>query len=392
MRSIVRLQRSIKSSSNPNFFSATEKYYPRGFASTQIPANVPARRTWPIFLGGFTCCAVTTLVLLSYTLKDESALNPTNFTPFILTGKDSVSSTSSIFTLQPILISKSASIYARAWEKGLWSLEVKQPQLQIARAYTPLPPIDTDENEPNGALRFLIREEPRGEVSRYLHKLPLGAKVDLRGPHTEYEFPDFPQHIDEVLFIAGGTGIAPALQVAHSLYNCNRHRSKYPLPKIRILWANRKREDAFGGRKDSLEVPKEVSRSEEECAIDVATGARSPSTRHVAAATPQTSLDQQLETFRALFKENLSVDYFIDEENSFITENVLKAYVNIPEPKPPFYPTEGSGTKLILISGPDGFVKHYGGPKAWKNGREVQGPLGGVLKNLNTEGWVVHKL
>ena len=391
MRSFLRLQRSLNRPSNQIFFSATTKCYAHDSSPIPFPATTLSRRTWPIYVGGFACAIITLSVILEYKSKDESALNPINFTPFILIGKDSISSTSSIFTLRPIFASKNAGIYARAWEKGLWSLEVKQPQLQIARAYTPLPPTGADKSESSDDLRFLIREEPRGEVSGYLHRLPLGAGVDLRGPHTEYEFPKFPEHIEEVIFIAGGTGIAPALQLAHSIYNCNRSESSQA--KIRILWANRRREDAFGEMRDSSGVPKEVSRSEEERAIDVATGARSPSTRHAApAAAPQTALIQQLDTFKAISKKKLSVEYFIDEEDNFITEDVLRAHLNTPKTKLPSYPIEGPGTKLILISGPDGLVKHYAGPKAWKNGQEVQGPLGGVLKKLDTEGWIIHKL
>ena len=391
MRSFLRLWGGIRSSRNLDFFSATSKYYTRDFASNPSPAKVPARRRRPIYLGGFTCCAVPALVLLAYKSDNIVVLNPTSFTPYILTGKDRVSPTSSIFTLQPIFISNNARVYARAWEKGLWSLEVKQPQLQIARSYTPLPP--TDGGEFNGALQFLIREEPRGEVSGYLHRLPLGAEIDLRGPHTEYEFSDVPKYVEEVLFIAGGTGIAPALQAAHSLYNCKRNHSLHPLPKIRILWANRRREDAFGITSDSLEISNEPSRGEERSPINVATGARSPSIRFVpSAATWQITLVQQLDTFRATSQDHFSVECFIDEENSFITEDVLRDHLKTQNTEQIYTASRDSGTRLILISGPDGFVKHYTGPKAWKNGKEVQGPVGGVLKNLNTEGWVVHKL
>ena len=51
-------------------------------------------------------------------------------------------------------------------------------------------------------------------MSTYLHRLPIGATIELRGPHVEYQIPS---EVKNVIFVAGGTGIAPALQVAHAM-------------------------------------------------------------------------------------------------------------------------------------------------------------------------------
>lgn len=40
------------------------------------------------------------------------------------------------------------------------------------------------------------------------------------------------------------------------------------------------------------------------------------------------------------------------------------------------------GKNLFLISGPDGFVSAFAGPKVWAHGRERQGPVGGVVLAL----------
>ncbi len=389
MRSFFSVHRSTKLLSDSRFFSAPAKYYAPDFASTSS-SKVPRRR-WPVVVLGLTCGVVAFSIYIYNESKPDQALNPVNFTPFSLVGKDTISSTSSIFTLQPTLTVGNSRIYADAWRKGVWSLQVKQPQLQIARAYTPLPPTDTDESVPSSALRFLIRREPRGEVSGYLHKLPLGATVDLRGPHREYELPE---NVEEVLFIAGGTGIAPALQVAHILLNCRDYAWRNP--KMHILWANRRREDSLGGVSDCPEASKEVSRSGERRAIDIVMGAKSPSMKYAApSASPPAAMVKHLDTMKAKSPSNISVEYFVDEENSFITDRLLKAHLKNPriedekrQPKDRHPP----GIKIVLVSGPDGFVKHYAGPKAWRSGQEVQGSLGGVLKNIIPDGWVVWKL
>ena len=45
-----------------------------------------------------------------------------------------------------------------------------------------------------------------------------------------------------------------------------------------------------------------------------------------------------------------------------------------------------------MISGPDGFIGHFAGQKVWVNGREEQGELGGILKQLDLSGWEVVKI
>ena len=409
MRSFLRLQRGYsRLPRDVTFFSATARFYTRGFASTPNPIKVAARRRWPAFVVGFTCGALASLTYIAYDeSKPHQHLNPTDFTPFMLVGKDSVSSTSSIFTLQPTLTVQNARIYADAWRKGVWSVQVKQPQLQIARAYTPLPPINEDESISDSALRFLIRIEPQGEVSGYLHKLPLGATIELRGPHVEYQLPEppIPDNIEEVLFIAGGTGIAPALQVAHTMLNYRR-----PLwgnPKMRILWANRRREDCLSGINNPPEVLEGVSRMEGRRGLDMAMEANPSYTKQpIPLASPQTALVEQLNTFKEKSFGNISVEYFVDEENNFITEDLLRARLHDASlasadrqekngyglEKRLLEKRNTSGKKLIIVSGPDRFVKHYAGAKAWKDGREVQGILGGVLKDINPEGWDIQKL
>ncbi|KAK9324911.1 hypothetical protein V1517DRAFT_316057 [Lipomyces orientalis] len=182
----------------------------------------------------------------------------------------------------------------------VWSVEVKQPDLQISRKYTPLPmyyvlglrPVTEEDatdaesekeirkmllertallrmvgdNESDEAkLVLLVRKYDDGEVSRWLYSRPVGSRIQLRGPHMEAELPtsvhprsitnlkrrykehkaeDTPRlrrpmldnpskmspelHPDarDILFFAGGTGIAPALQLL---------LSKNPIPGKIIL-------------------------------------------------------------------------------------------------------------------------------------------------------------
>ena len=266
-----------------------------------------------------------------------------------------------------------------------------QPDLQIQRSYTPVPPTD---GMPNELLRLFVRKEEKGEVSGFLHRIPYGTLVHVRGPHLEYQVPD---DVDEVLFLAGGTGIAPALQVAHCLFNV-RPQSGKELPSMRILWANRRREDSRSGLEpDNVQQFRLNLWAKARNAITTGEAAapqrKSPPAGESASTVKQTRLVEEVEQFALASKGKLSVEYFIDEEGSFITESILRSYLG---DKGASADTISNGgklrKKLLLISGPDGFAAYYAGPKEWHGGKEVPGPLGGMLKKINPQGWDIWTL
>ena len=307
-----------------------------------------------------------------------AVLNPDGFTSFTLVAKEAVSSTSSVFTLRPRKdVEENRDVYSKMWHEGVWSVQVKQPQLQIARSYTPLLPMQRVPDVLHTDLQFLIRRDPQGEVSGYLHKLPIGAKVELRGPQPEYAIPS---DVDEVLFLAGGTGIAPALQVVHTLAHL-RPKTKKHTPVIRILWANRRQEDALGMPVNGL-GPRHLSWMAKSDNLGVPYNLNNGS-----------SLSNLLRALRKEYAGKLALHYFVDEQGSFINQSILKKHLSdsaIGEKKG--LEDGSAGRKLILVSGPEGFVSHYAGPKMWQGGIERQGPLGGVLKKLDLSGWEVWKL
>ncbi|KAK0512740.1 hypothetical protein JMJ35_004757 [Cladonia borealis] len=327
-------------------------------------------------------------------------LNPRFFTPFIFEKRDKVSSSSCILNLKSVPAGQNADNINEAWETGVWSVLVMQPELQIARAYTPLPPRDGDEPE---QLRLFVRQEPNGEVSTFLSTIYRGTLVHCRGPHIEYEIP---ADVDEILFIAGGTGIAPALQVAHTLFN---YRTALPdqSPKLRILWANRRREDSYQGpvSNSSQHFP-ETGNSKFQSISAAWFGKPAPKPEETPATKPestsnndatnplqpQTILVEELEALKSHHPDQLEIDYFVDEEDSYVTENILRRYLGSNNEEQSDHDLAARKKKVILISGPDGFVNYYAGPKYWRNGVEVQGPVEGVLRKIDPKGWEIWKL
>ncbi|KAM5480687.1 mitochondrial peripheral inner membrane protein [Microsporum audouinii] len=309
----------------------------------------------------------------------SNTLDPVTFTNYELLSKTPVSSTCSIFNLRPKRKGGiNAEVYQDAFETGIWSVQFKQPQLQVGRDYTPLPPsahfsLDGNKGD-NTSLQFLIRKG--GEVSNYLHDLKPGSTVEMRGPQIGLELtPD----VQEVLFIVGGTGIAPALQAAHTILKCMRPREE---TRIHILWANRRREDCLGGRSNSP-VPQRSWWSKLYFSASII-------------GTPKETMEEQksyiveqLDELKRLYPKKFTVDYFVDEEKTLIRKDSIMKYINSRAQHALVGPRK---KKLIIISGPDGFVSYLAGRKMWQDGREAQGPLRGILGELNITGWSVWKL
>lgn len=310
---------------------------------------------------------------------ENAGLDPSTFTKFHLVAKSPVSSTCSIFTLRPSYgnLAPAAKV-SQMWrgQSTLWTVLAKQPLLQIGREYTPLPPLNglSPEDGVGGGedVNILVKRENGGEMSGYLHSLPVNAIVELRGPNLDLQIPS---QIKEIIFIAGGTGIAPALQVAYFI-------SKFPDSKMSVFWANRRREDCFGAPTATPTARSSWLSSFRSIFWSQRAESTSPTT--TSSQGPVVSALEHLK--KANLPGSFKVQYFVDEEKSFIKKNdIVIAMQNLTNLDRP-------GSKLILVSGPDGFVNYWAGSKVWKSGREVQGPLRGVLSTVPLQGWNVWKL
>ncbi|KAK3901491.1 Sucrase/ferredoxin-like-domain-containing protein [Staphylotrichum tortipilum] len=310
-------------------------------------------------------CAAPPLLIMAY--EDDRPLNPDTFAPFTVTDRLPVSPTAFVLTLEPATVRKRLSWYGgsmppdesvgHAWDHGLWVLEVKQPEMQVAREYTPLPP--TSIGDGRGS-RLYVRKVDGGNVSGYLSKLGVGSPIQLRGPRTSF---DLRGRLGlgrdgKVVFLAGGTGIAPALQAAKRLLDGDEGI------ELEVVWANRKRVDTF-----ALGMP------EHEGVVEL------------------------LEGYKAKYPDRFSYSctHLItsDDRDPPATSLTVRKPCEC-------YDAHGSpvrgGKNLLMVSGPEGFVARYAGVKVWGGGKEMQGPVGGVLGELEKkyprlgEEWLVLKL
>lgn len=366
--------------------------------------------------------SIVALGVLDYYEKKHASHG---FMPCKLVAKVPVSTTASIFYLDPFpegqgywlwranlaLKADNADKMRKAWREGtLWNIEVKQPQLQILRQYTPLPPSAVDDKEKKACVKLLIRNEPSGEMSSYLHKLADKTEVDVRGPNHTFQPGD---DVRQIVFFAGGTGIAPALQAAHALlgdHKVNRTVDPADLAtrKLHILWANRTRSDCLGGHNDSAPEPLQPHQPKPQSPPQskgtgfwtklgfVSEPVRVPiEPASVPVPTPSSMVSEtidtpkesnlivkELEALKAKYPGQVTVDYFVDEENTWIDMNtVSKALARLNDREvSDVRDIISSGQRQVLISGPPGFISYLAGPKIWANGMEQQGPVNGLIR------------
>jgi hypothetical protein len=339
------------------------------------------RRAGPMIILGSSALGGAAYRYAQPSNSSDASLNPHDFTPYTLVDKQPVSSTSAVFTLRNSNGVSDTESVKELWKRSVWSVQIKQPQLQIARAYTPLPSAADGKSNGHGEpqdMRLLIRQEDGGEVSTYLHRLPEQSRIELRGPSTELKLP---RDIIEVIFLAGGTGIAPAMQVAQAL-------GRRTGSSMQILWANRRREECLGGISDDQGSASAQNRigwwkslfgSSEPVAQAPLTQEPGTLTKGVIVS----ELDALKKRSEAATK-GLSVNYYVDDERTFIQPDDLEKKIRRQR--------EENGSRLIIVSGPGGFIEHWAGKKVWAGGREVQGPLGGQLGKMDLGEWRVIKL
>ncbi|KXJ93270.1 hypothetical protein Micbo1qcDRAFT_203369 [Microdochium bolleyi] len=385
-----------------------------------------------------------------------SEIYPTKFTPFTVTSREQVSPTAFILTVrndQPGQSSINPSSVKAAWQHGLWSVEIKQPQLQIARHYTPLPPAEDKTGDSADELRFLVRRMDTGEMSNYLSRRAVGDQIWLRGPHLSFDMVRRLGAAQQVVFLAGGTGIAPALQAAHRLLDNSNNNFTDGLPTVSILWANRQGADALGreGTSPGLTSGSGSSWSSWWHGSKAATPRTIDDTSapaQTSASLDKPSLSAQINDMKRRYGSRFEIQYFVDDEKSFITQDsVIRV---LPEGSLPTTATmmtaaedsarctwhsptllermsgdndvdrardpvqsactcsnsnssssckgRGAGKNLFFVSGPDGFIRAYAGSKWWHSGLEMQGTLRGVVDGMMRSGamrkdeWLVLKL
>lgn len=181
--------------------------------------------------------------------NEEKMLSPDKFSPYVITFKHQIDESHYMIELSRKDRGKFSSREKSMWNgKFLWSIEIKQPEINIVRKYTPLPLVVSsvekgkpffriiDSPQDEGKMCLYVKTYDTGEMGRYIARQSLFSELEIRGPFVDFQFPSHPLDKEDprptmrsvpsmtpgdsgygcvpqsVICFAGGTGIAPFMQ------------------------------------------------------------------------------------------------------------------------------------------------------------------------------------
>lgn len=125
--------------------------------------------------------------------KADALLSPAHFTPVTVAASEPcVDPDTKLITLA--VPSESLSSLEESAFSPIWSIYVKDDDIQVERAYTPLEGIDSQ-----GRMKFWIKKYAHGEVGRWLHSKRPGDIIEIRGPLKTWPWRD--NNWDEIIMV-----------------------------------------------------------------------------------------------------------------------------------------------------------------------------------------------
>jgi len=151
--------------------------------SSQTPQPGPRIPNWTLLVPGGLFLGIASLYLFlpdtsrsapTFSTKPLSARHFTSAT--VISNEDSGPNTKILkLKVSPHLIPKDGE--DPIGFEPIWSVYIKDDDIQVERPYTPLESIDEE-----GNMVFWIKKYPKGEVGRWLHSKRPGDVIELRGP------------------------------------------------------------------------------------------------------------------------------------------------------------------------------------------------------------------
>ena len=121
-----------------------------------------------------------------------TTLVPTKWSPVSLVASEETSKDTRLltFSIPRHLIPNSSST------PPIWSIYIKDDDIQVERPYTPLEGIDED-----GNIKLWVKKYPKGEVGRWLHSKKPGECVEIRGPLQTWLHERHTNEWDEIIMV-----------------------------------------------------------------------------------------------------------------------------------------------------------------------------------------------
>lgn len=110
-------------------------------------------------------------------------LSPSYFVPVTVSDNSKVGPDLAVLTLSIPPGSHSSDEKKASSFDPIWSIFIKDDDIQVERPYTPLFGIDE-----KGAIKLWVKRYSRGEVGRWLHSKKAGDTIEIRGPLKTFPF------------------------------------------------------------------------------------------------------------------------------------------------------------------------------------------------------------
>lgn len=379
----------------------------------------------------------------------QELLDPSEFHKFVITHKEEIDDNHYLLEIMPKFNHWQYSFNSNYESKSIWngdriwSVDIKQPDIMVVRAYTPLPlyfmkseytrsgerkPLlrvidnDADDYDKQGTMCLYVKKYDDGEVSRYIVKKQVGEELELRGPNIEYKFPyhplkqfherpifrDLPSKVEpenlvekiktvnnlpafnNLTFYSAGTGIAPILQVLLSRnpyrgfvylhYSAQKPGELKPLERFLFFLEKLDRIKLYTHYDTN---PKTMLNSKDvvKPVPSEYVSALQEEKQKVHELSPEEALKLRM---KIMDNDNTSDSAEADNNlrvNRF--KNAIEQAIETSrEPKKP--------SSLALVCGPDGYVDYVAGRKLMETNE--QGPIEGLLGTNNWDNSNTFKL
>lgn len=245
---------------------------------------------------------------------EENALNPGQWKEFVVSSVDRVSHDTAKLRLFP----KNRDERVGYTVASCITARVKTDTgVQVVRPYTPV-----NKHGDTTGIDLVVKGYPQGLASKAIVNSKPGDVIELKGPYLKFEYA--PNKYDEIVCLAGGSGITPILQLINSIVENRDDQTK-----ITLVFANKTEEDIL--------------------------------------------LREQFEAL-ALINPNFRSVFVVSEPSGswtgakgHVTEEFLKQQLPAPD-----------SNTMVFVCGPPGFMTTVCGPKD----KQKQGDLTGILKNI----------
>jgi len=255
-------------------------------------------------------------------------LDPNNWTALTLSKITKVSHNTAIYRFaydDPMATSGMTVASCLLTKAAIGSEKSDGSRANVMRPYTPI-----SRPAVAGYLELAVKTYPDGKMSKHMASLKVGDKLDFKGPIVK--LPYKPNEFKEIGMVAGGTGIAPMLQVIDEVLANPTDKTK-----VSLVFANQTESDIL--------------------------------------------MKKEIDARAAQHPDKLSVYYVVDKSTAwfskwtggegYITEAMLKEHIPAP-----------SADSMVYVCGPPPMYKAICGGKGTKEDPKAQGELGGVLKGM----------